>query len=544
MRPALLAAALLVLAALPARALRVETMPGPRVAGKARAMEVVAGQVLAQFDASASSAAYLHALSSLGCRLISRLPGGWAVVALPASLSVPAGLSLLKGTPGILALSPDHVYRPNLAPNDPLASEQWALNNIDAFRGWSLGTGQGAQKVTIAMIDTGIDTTNPDLSAKVPSTGNMFFDPDNGGNARADNPPAIACEHGTETAGVAAASSDNGVGIAGLSWGAQLLSLRVFNPNDCNSDCTDKSPNTCGTDDAAMANAISYAISEQNMASYGKIVINMSLGSDNTACSSNPLTQTALQNAISSGIPAAISAGNYADAINSPANCAGTTPGSGIMPVGATTQNNTVATSADWGAGFGSSYGPELAANGVVAPGTNIETTEPGNNYAGGNDGTSFAAPYVAGLAALILSAKPSDTPQMVQALIRNTAQNIGADADHQGAGLIDVYVALSSAASGNAPAATSVGGPDVFTYPNPFRITSQNLVFFNLPANFQTASPTIKIYTVNGQLVATLSTRTWNGRNAAGNLVASGTYLFEVSSSAGHAAGRMAVIR
>ncbi|MHB2026242.1 MAG: S8 family serine peptidase [Elusimicrobiota bacterium] len=534
---AMLAAAILS-GASAASALRIERMAATALAApaaSAQTIEVVSGQALAQFSVDMSSATQARALSAVGCRVISELPGGWTLVGLPPGMTVAAALPLLKGVSSVVNVAPDHVYRPTLSPNDPLVVDQYALTNIDAFRGWDIDTGN-TNKVTIAMIDTGIDSTQPDLSAKLSNTVSQFFDPDNGGAQSADNPPTPACYHGTATAGVAAASTNNSIGIAGISWGAQLLSLKVFNPNDCNlSDCSDKSPNICGTDDAAMANAINYAITKESNSSYGKIVINMSLGGSGP-CSSSPLTQTALQTAVAQGIPITISAGNDGGPVNSPANCAGTTPGSGIIPVGATDSNNNIASF--------SSNGPELAANGVVAPGVNVETTDLGNSYTGTASGTSFSAPHVAGLAALLLSARPTATAIQLQAWIREGGQNIGAGANYQGAGLIDNYVSLSTATTGGPPPATAVGEPQAFAYPNPFRMSQSSLVFFNIPQQLKNANPVIKIYTVTGQLVAELTAFSWNGRNSSGNPVASGTYIFEVSSSAGHALGRMAVIR
>ena len=355
-------------------------------------------------------------------------------------------------------------------------------------------------------------------------------------NTLVNNPPTAACEHATQVAGIAAASTNNSYEIAGVSWGAQLVSLKVFNPADCNSDCSDASGKSCATDDVAISSAILYATDFQNNSSYGRLVINMSLGGSEP-CSQ--IAADAIAIATAAAIPVVIAAGNDGpggDTIESPADCASTALSGGVIPVGATDQNNNIASF--------SSTGQELAANGVVAPGVGILSTTLSSGTTSG-DGTSFATPHVAGLAALILSAEPSCGGQncaaYVQNAIRASADNIGLSADYQGAGRINAFKALRLATQGTL--SNFAGQQEPIAFPNPFRLAQANNLSFTIPPNLAGASPTIKIYTVSGQLVKELSGLTWDGRNSSGNLVASGTYIFLVQTSNAQAKGRFAVI-
>lgn len=678
--PTAVVVALLVLA-LPARALKIEMLSpaemGPLGLGakpSAQPIQVVAGRVLVKFQPSMARAQKKALLDPLGHSIAGELSKiGWTVVELASGTRVAAGLQVLRGLPGIIAVAPDYAYRTHATPNDPDVPQQYGLSQIDAFGAWNYATGS-TNRVTIAVIDSGIDGTQPDLDSKLPNTTSVFFDPDsslsptiistgstirvatgtaitvstettlpttlianavnamtsivstspitaisistgamiaaNAGilvittttvsfstvatngtttvdtistttisgspvivlstetiavvstgtliavystttidSAFVDNPPTAACDHATQVSGVAAASTNNGYEIAGVSWGAQLMSLRVFNQADCNSDCSDSDPNCsvdggncCATDDVAISSAILYATNFQGQPGYGDLVINMSLGGVES-CSS--VAAAAIAVATGAAIPVVIAAGNSGpggDTINSPANCASTSLSGGVIPVGATDQNNNIASF--------SSTGQELAANGVVAPGVGILTTTLSSATAS-VDGTSFATPHVAGLAALILSAIPSCTSgacagaancaACVQNIIRNTADNIGLSQDYQGAGRINAFKALRLATQGTL--ANYAGQQEPIAFPNPFRIAQANNLSFSIPPSLAGASPTIKIYTVSGQLVKELTGLTWDGRNASGNLAASGTYIFLIQTSNGQAKGRFAVI-
>jgi len=514
----------------------------PRGAKALSSIDVVSERVLVRFAPGTSPTQIAAVLSGQGASAIGSLdPIGWTVVRLATGASVASGLAAFKGLPGVLNVAPDRAYRPIKVPDDPYYSLQTSMSQVDMPAAWEFDTG-GTNLVTIADIDTGIQPNHPDLASKLVSSGaitSQFFDPNNGGNQSPDPGPTAACQHGTQTAGVAAAIGDNGVGVSGVSWGAQLLSLRVFNAADCNSDCSPG--NACVTDDVAVSKAILYAASLENNPAVGRVVINLSLGASGASCSQGDGTDPgAVQTAINfatgtKNIPIAIAAGNDSGGpIEMPANCAGTGPSGGVMPVGAVDGSDDLAWFTD--------VGPELAANGVVAPGVSVETTDllANGGYTGGATGTSFSAPHVAGLMALILSAKPTATAAQVQSYIRGGADYLnGLSANQQGAGRMNAFNAMRLATGKQL---MSVGSAAAF--PNPFRPSQTGQVSFKLPPSLIGGAASIKIYNVAGEFVRQVSGLTWDGTNNDGNAVASGTYIFEVSTSQGHSTGRLTLIR
>lgn len=531
---------ILLLLAVPAHSIRVERLTGPLAAGRS-GIEVVAEQALVRFAPSVDRAV----LASIGASVVMELPSvGWTLAALPAGMPVAQGLQLLSTLPGVLAVEPNHAYRANLTPNDPLVSSQYALAQINAFGAWEYEVGASC-RTTVAVIDTGILATQSELSGKMTNTTGHYCDPGADKVSAADDAtcvaevPAAACNHGTRVAGIAAAATNNGSSIAGLSWNAQLVSVRVFRIADCAADCSGAG---CATDDAAIINAISSMTALQNTAAYGKVVVNMSLGGSGQACGAP--VKTAIDNAVAAGIPVVIAAGNDGGAVNSPGNCATSAGGSGIIPVGATDSSNNIPSF--------SSRGPELAANGVVAPGLGVLTTDLNNNTASAS-GTSFSAPHVAGLAALILSAKPTFTAAQVQSSIRGGAEGIGISSlgldagglpqgNSSGAGRISAFRAMRLAINGTL--ADFAGDQKAIAFPNPFRVAETGRVTFSIPTALQGAHSKILVFTQSGELVRELTTTSWDGKNKDGYLVASGTYIFLVSTDLGKTRGRVAVIR
>jgi subtilisin family serine protease len=416
-----------------------------------------------------------------------------------------------------------------------LAPLQYALAKVDAFRAWEYETGFSS-RVTIAVVDSGVEGIHPDLSAKFANTTSVAYDPNSGAIAVPNDPLTPACEHATEVAGVAAASSNNARNIAGISWGAQLVSYKVFLDADCNSACC--SPNgdcsnssTCQTNDPAIISAINQAKLVNNTANYGRMIVNLSLGgTPTTTCAADdPALQTAVTNAVNAGVVIVAAAGNDAGPVNSPGYC------TGVIPVGATDSNDAIA--------YFSSHGVELS-SGVVAPGVSVLTTHTGGGTSSPS-GTSFSSPMVAGAAALILSAKPTLTPDQVRTHLRAGADSLGLSDRIQGAGRLNVYKSVGLAATGSLPAANGVNvDAKPYAFPNPLRLSKEGGVQISIPPGLQGSALDIKIYTADGVLVRDLSTAVWDGRNTNGVLVASGSYVFVVKTSGGSARGRLAVIR
>lgn len=530
----LLAAVLLAASAVPARAIPTETI-GSAALGPAaglppgQSLLVASGEALVRLSSGAATAPFDASLAALGAARGRDLRDGWHLIQLPPGQGVASSLALLRALPGVAAVEPNRAYSINRTPSDPLVNSQYALSQVSAFSAWEYEVGTSS-RVTVAVIDTGIDGTHSDLTAKLASTLSKSFN----GGIGADQPPTPACNHATRVAGVAAASTNNGNSVAGMSWGAQLLSLKVFTNGSCPSvGCSDAG---CVATDANIKDAIDHAVTLQNTAAVGKVIINMSLGGAG-ACPGAGVVQVAITAAVTAGIPVIVSAGNDGGAVNNPGNCAG------VIPVGATDSNNAIASF--------SSRGTQLASNGLVAPGVSVLTTDQGGGTANAT-GTSFSAPMVSGLAALILAAKPTFTAAQVSAALRGGAASIGVagygvagtgvSGDSAGAGRMDAFRSMRLAIKGTLAGFDGEAKPIAF--PNPFKPSQIGSVAFAIPPSLQGANMSIKIYTLDGTFVREATGQSWNGKNTEGSWVASGTYVFVVTTSAGTGSGRVSVLR
>ncbi|MDX6768021.1 MAG: S8 family serine peptidase [Elusimicrobiota bacterium] len=540
-----LSALLALLLAAPAAALEVEVLTVPQgVAsgqgiGAPKTVEVVRGEALVRFATATATGQKQALLAGMGGLYHRDLDGtGWSHVSLPDGMSVAQGLQALAALPGVLAAEPNHAFRAVRAVNDPLASSQYGLTQIQAQQAWDYEVGSSS-RVTVAVVDSGIETTHPDLTGRLVGN-NQFCDPGANKDSGADNTACVnggattACHHGTRVAGIAAATGDNATAVAGVAFGARLVSLKIFRDADCLADCSNAA---CATDSTAIADAINYARVNNNDATYGRIVLNMSIGGA-AACSG--ALQTAVTNAVTAGVVLVAASGNDGGAVQSPANC------SGVIPVGAVNASGDLAAF--------SSRGPELASGGLVAPGVSIVTTDTGAGTTGSATGTSFAAPHAAGAAALVLAAKPTFTPAQVLATLRNSADPVGFGAlaapagfktqgNASGAGRLNAFAAMRLAVTGQL--ADFQGEEKVVAFPNPFRADRHQSVSFAFPPSLQGASDvTIKIYGMDGSFVRELNSLVWNTKNENGRFVASGTYLFVVSTSRGKKTGRVSVLR
>lgn len=311
----------------------------------------------------------------------------------------------------------------DVIPNDPNWGLQYGLTNIRAPQGWEFTT--GSTSIRIAIIDTGIDRTHPDLAGKIVA-GYDFVNGDN--NAQDDN------GHGTHVAGIAAAISNNGTGVAGVSWGARLIPVKVLN-------------SVGGGSYANVAAGIVWA------ADHGAHVINLSLG----GASPSLTLQNAVDYAVSRGVVVVAASGNSgSNFVLYPARYAN------VIAVAATDSSNTRA--------WFSNYGPEID---LSAPGVSIYSTALGGYMF--RNGTSMATPYVSGLAAILRGSSSLSSPSDIALQMETTALDLGLPGwdDFYGYGLIQMDAAIAPVWV--APTATAIPPPGNNSAPSP---TS----FFTLP--------------------------------------------------------------
>ena len=283
------------------------------------------------------------------------------------------------------------------ATNDPLLAQQWALAKIGAEQAWETAGGSG---ITIAILDSGVDLDHPELESKV-LAGHDFVN----GNEVADDDFG----HGTQVAGVAAAAANNGIGIAGLAWGANILPVKVLDDRG-----RGRSSNlTCAIYWAAQQGA---HVANISIISYGQ-----SLG-----------MQSAIKHAVSEGMLIFAAAGNLFEEGNPVTYPAAL---DGVIAVAASDQED--------GHAWFSSAGGFVD---VAAPGVRIFSPFPPNhNEYRSVYGTSLASPHAAALAALILSTAPALPPETVESIIKESAVDVGAPGrdDESGHGRIDAAAAL-----------------------------------------------------------------------------------------------------
>lgn len=354
-------------------------------------------QVLVKFSPDISNDIRRRTIRRADARTVAEIPDIGATVLEVPEGEVQATIDELIQQTGVIYAEPNYYMEAtDVIPNDPGWGNQYNLAAIHAPAGWALNT--GAVWVTIAILDTGIELSHPDLFVRI-LPGYDFVNNDS--DPQDDN------GHGTHVAAIAAASSNNGVGISGVNWGANLLPVKVLNAS------------SNGTY-ANVAAGIVWATD------HGTQVINLSLGGPSPSFVLND----AVNYAYNHGVILVAASGNAgAHAVLYPAAY------DPVIAVGATDSANA------W-AGF-SNYGPEVD---VVAPGVNIYSAYLGGGY-GYRSGTSMAAPHVSGLAA-ILWGIPGNGPARVRTIIENTTLDLGpAGWDEQfGNGLIQMDRAILQA--------------------------------------------------------------------------------------------------
>ncbi|WP_323123406.1 S8 family peptidase [Burkholderia alba] len=419
------------------------------------------------FGAGASAAPGNAADPAAGVRVKREMSGGATVLSLQRHVTAAEAEALAKDFAADGAVEyaePDARMRAFLTPNDTRYSEQWGYFNpvggANLPQAWDVTT--GSDKVVVAVVDTGY-RPHADLAANLLPGYDFITDVDganDGGGRDADasdpgdwltqqevddpNGPFYRCNvdqngntypsdsswHGTHVAGTVGAVTNNGDGVAGISWKGKILPVRVL--GKCGGTLSDIA------DGMRWAAGLSVPGAPANP--YPAKVLNFSLGGRASTCSRT--YQNAINEVTAKGAAVVVAAGNNGASVanTQPANC------QGVITVGATDSNGKRASFSNYG-----------AAVKISAPGVGILSTlnagkkSPGQDSYASYNGTSMATPHVAGTVALMFAVNPALTPaqvlQKLQATARRFPSGSGCTTSTCGAGLLDAGAAVSSAA-------------------------------------------------------------------------------------------------
>lgn len=333
----------------------------------------VRGRALVQFRPEVTKAQARLLLAAVGARAARELTdAGVLLVVLPPHVDESAAIRALSLRPEVAFAELDQLHSPQWTPDDPYYTDQWHLVKVGAPEAWDLSP--GSADTVIAILDTGVDASHPDLAGKLVPGWNVLL-----GNADTTDEHG----HGTSVAGTAAASTNNGLGVAGVAPLCRLMPIRIAGPSGY-------APTT------AIADGLAWA------ASRGVRVANLSYNVLGSATVSNAARSFQRKG--------------------------------GLVVVGAGND----------GLYYGVEDNPYLVAvsatelDGQPCPwsnsGTYVDLSAPGRVYStlrGGGygwvAGTSFSAPIVSAVAGLLLSLKPNLSAAEVLDLLQHSATDLGA---------------------------------------------------------------------------------------------------------------------
>ncbi|WOX26544.1 S8 family peptidase [Streptomyces solicathayae] len=520
----------------------------------------------AKSDAAAKGAATGEALA-----FERRLAGGGALVDLGDSATkqdVTEVMAAFRADPSVASVEPDiRAYAMAVTPNDTDYAKQWDLfeptGGMNVPAAWDKTTGSG---VTVAVIDTGY-AAHSDLASNVISgydfisssadardgNGRDADSKDEGdwnataGECGTGSPASNSSWHGTHVAGTIAAVTHNTKGIAGIAYNAKIQPVRVLGK--------------CGGSSSDIADAITWA-------SGGTVpgvpanptpakVINMSLGGASSTCPS--VYQNAINGAVSRGTTVVVAAGNSnANASGfTPANCANVITVASTSREGNRSYYSNYGTIVDVAAPGGETRRatdtpgtvttPENGIYSTLNSGTTTQSTENYKPY----QGTSMAAPHIAGLAALLESAKSSLTPAEIESAIKTNARPLpGTCSGGCGTGIADTAKTVDAVTGTTTPPTGNV-------FTNAMNVTisdnttvSSSIAVTGLTGN---APATLKVavdikHTWRGDLVIDLiapdgtvrNLKTSSGSDSADNVLA--TYTVDASTEVANGTWKLQV--
>lgn len=355
--------------------------------------------------------------------------GGVRVIELDGTETVVAAIARLQATGRYEFVEPSHFLQPNGIPSDPSFPVQWALNNtgqtvagvvgtpgadIKAVAAWDVIN--DASSVVVAVVDTGVRLTHPDLVPNLwrnpaPTFGDIHgarFTSGTGVVTSGD--PTDDNGHGTRTAGIIGAAGNNNILVSGVAWKVQLMPLKL------------------GTD-TATADAIAcidYAIT------HGARIINCSFSSETFS----QAFYTALKAARDAGVIVVCSAGNEGVSSDAAPRYPANYPLDNIVAVGWTDNRDAIPSGANYGAAID-----------LFAPGVSIPSLSSANDTGTSTgNGASPAAPFVTGSLALLKARFPADTyRQLINRLLRSTDRKPAFTGMAQSGGRLNLLNAVTS---------------------------------------------------------------------------------------------------
>ncbi len=425
-----------------------------------RPLELVPGEVLVKFEEGIS----VQGLRSLRV-------GGTELSAVRALKLGPAELQLyranglgkaatlalvdsLRARPDVEAVSPNWVFHALKTPDDALYPLQWHYEAMNLPAAWDLEDGAGSG-VTVAVVDTGA-VGHPDLIDNLVGGYDFISDPDSAVDGDGRDPNAFDSEgdsyHGSHVAGTIAAQTNNGNGVAGVSWGAKIVPIRVLGVGGGTTvDILEGTAWAAGLSVEGVPN-------NRNPAR----VINLSLGGTIRApCNANPdfeIANDLFQLLADNGVIVVAAAGNENEdaSLKFPASC------DGVITVGATGPQNTRAPYSNYGSfidvmAAGGDVNQSFSVGGEEFPAGVLSTIaqQDGDELVAAYifyQGTSMASPHIAGIVALMLAQNPNLGFNEVLARLQGAATPISSCSEGCGAGLVNAAAALGGGGGGPTP--------------------------------------------------------------------------------------------
>ena len=467
--------------------------------------------------------------SNLTLRRTRRITAGLHLMQISSGEGAAAVLARLRADPAVESVDLDRRLYPHAMPNDPLYADQWYEQNnqpaaIDALTAWDTTTGRS--DIVIADLDTGVRFDHPDLG---PAGGprllagyDFITDPvvandGDGRDADASDPgdwvsaadvatsQFSTCKvqdsswHGTRTAGILGAITNNSSGIAGITWGTKILPLRVLGK--------------CGGADSDILDAMRWAaglpVDGVPNNTHPAQIINMSLGATGSCTSAE---QIVINEVLALGVLVVVSAGNEGGPVDAPANCVGVAGVAGLRNVGTKVGFSSLGPQISLAAPAGNCLNTTGACVYPIDTTSNSGTTTPAlNGYTDQLNpslGTSFSAPIVSGIAALMASVNSNLTAPQLIARLKEGAKTFPISSDttvpncHVPASATDLQTAecncttqTCGAGMANAPGALKAASRPIAALSVPAMVSAGQNVTFSALGSAAACGHTIATY-------------------------------------------------